>query len=65
MRKNGKGKERNEEKFKKWKRKGKEENPEFKGKKDGKKAKDFFFFAFHFQETPESYKGSTKMEIST
>ena len=53
----------------------KEENEEklIKGKSIGEKSeilwykgrrKDKFFF-FHFQETTETFKGSTKMEIST
>ena len=64
MRKTGKGKEENEEKWGK-NEKMKEENEKCK-RKGLKIAEDlFFFFAFHFQETTETFFGSTKMEIST
>ena len=56
-------KEENEEKLKKWKSKG--EKWEIQVQKEHKKAEDFFFSPFHFQETIETFKGSTKMEIST
>ena len=42
------------------------ENEKCNGKKDRKKAEDpFFFFAFHFSETSETFSGSLKIEIST
>ena len=53
MRKNGK------------KEKGKEEIQKFNGENGLEKAADLFFFPFHFQETTETFKRSTKVEIST
>ena len=62
MRKNGTGKKENEEKFNKMTTKRRKIR-NLKAK--WKKPEDFFFFAIHFQETTETFKGSTKMEIFT